>query len=70
VSAIAKVLHGYHGVPAPENDSPALLLGVDDVVDVLSTEDDFWWEVSVSSHNSLTRISFSNKTFTVAGAHA
>jgi len=46
VVGLAKVLCAYQGVPAPQNGCPALLLKVDDVVDVLSSDDDFWWEVS------------------------
>ena len=49
VPGLAKVLCAYHGVPAPQNGCPALLLRVDDVVDILSSDDDFWWEVSVFS---------------------
>jgi len=41
------VLCAYHGVPAPENSCPSLLLRVDDVIDVLCSDDDFWWEVSI-----------------------
>lgn len=48
VAGLAKVLCAYHGVPSPQNGCPALLLRVDDVVDVLCSDDDFWWEVSVS----------------------
>ena len=44
---LAKVLCAYHGVPAPQNGCPSLLLRVDDVIDVLCSDDDFWWEVSV-----------------------
>jgi len=45
---LARVLCAYHGVPSPQNGCPALLLHMDDIVDVLSTEDDFWWEVRLS----------------------
>jgi len=49
VVGLAKVLCAYHGVPAPQNGCPALLLRVDDVVDILCSDDDFWWEVSIST---------------------
>jgi len=49
VLGLARVLCAYHGVPAPQNTSPALLLRVEDIVDILSTDDDFWWEVSSRS---------------------
>jgi len=48
VVGLAKVLVAYQGVPAPQNGCPALLLRVDDVVDILCRDDDFWWEVSMS----------------------
>jgi len=47
VVGLAKVLCAYHGVPAPENSCPSLLLRVDDVIDVLCSDDDFWWEVRI-----------------------
>jgi len=46
---LAKVLCAYQGVPAPQNGCPALLLKVDDVVDILCSDDDFWWEVSTAA---------------------
>jgi len=50
VLGLARVLVAYHGVPSPQNGCAALLLRVDDVVDVLSSDDDFWWEVCAITH--------------------
>jgi len=59
IGQMAKVLCAYQGVPAPQNGCPALLLKVDDVVDILSSEDEFWLEVSLLH----TAVIFINDTF-------
>jgi len=56
VPGLAKVLCEYHGVPAPQNGCPALLLRVDDIVDVLTKDDDFWWEASIMTSFKLTHL--------------
>ena len=56
VPGLAKVLCEYHGVPAPQNGCPALLLRVDDIVDVLTRDDDFWWEASIITSCKLTHL--------------
>jgi hypothetical protein len=47
LSGTAKVLCAYQGVPAPFNGRTALPLELDETIDVLSTDDSFWWEVSI-----------------------
>ena len=40
-----KVVCAYQGIPAPSGGRPVLTLDVDNVVDLLSNDDNYWWEV-------------------------
>ena len=44
VAAKVKAEYTYQGLPAPENGRP-LQFNVGDVFDLMSEEDDYWWEV-------------------------
>jgi len=55
-AGLAKVLCAYQGVPSPQNGGPALLLRVDDVVDILCNDDEFWWEVSIYTQTNVFNI--------------
>jgi len=47
-----KVLCAYQGIPVPTNGRPALPIDVDEVLELLSDDDSYWWEVG-PLHNLL-----------------
>lgn len=41
------MLCAYQGIPIPTNGRPALPIEVDEVLELLSDDDSYWWEVSL-----------------------
>lgn len=39
------MLCAYQGIPVPTNGRPALPIDVDEVLELLSDDDSYWWEV-------------------------